>query len=159
MGKIEQNLEKSFSKGPKNTKILSLKGSIFDFRLGHTCHLANLAPPRDSSFRIRMRDSNFLPIRIFFSNKKQHLQKHYLLWTLRDALGILNNQEDGFNINFEEDLSFTVFYRFMEHKKQFIYQQDIPDTFCLCEICENAALMAKAVRKRKYRDILQTHMT
>ena len=45
LGKIDQNLGKSLSKGPKNMKILSLKRSIFDFRLGHTCHLANLVPP------------------------------------------------------------------------------------------------------------------
>ena len=81
--------------------------------------------------------------------EKQYLQKRYLLWTLRDALGILNNQEDGFHVNFEEDLSFGVFYRFMKHKKQFIYQRDIPDTSCLCEVCENASMMAKVVRKQK----------
>ena len=34
--KIDQNLGKSLSKGLKNIKILSHKGSIFDFRLGHT---------------------------------------------------------------------------------------------------------------------------
>ena len=31
---MNQNLGKSLWKGPKNMKILSLKGSIFDFRLG-----------------------------------------------------------------------------------------------------------------------------
>ena len=80
---------------------------------------------------------------------KQYVQKRYLLWTLRDALGILNNQEDGFHINFEEELSFGIFYRFIKRKKQFVYQRDIPDTSCLCEVCENAAMMAKAIRKQK----------
>ena len=41
LGKIDQNLGKSLSKGPKFIKIWS----IFDFRLGHTRHLANLVPP------------------------------------------------------------------------------------------------------------------
>ena len=42
-GKIDQNLGKSLSKGPKNIKILSLKGSVFDFCFRYTCHLANIA--------------------------------------------------------------------------------------------------------------------
>lgn len=68
--------------------------------------------------------------------KKHYEQKRYLQWTLRDALGIVNNQEDGFYIKFQCDLSFAVFYRFIKNKKQFIFQRDIPDTSCLCEICE-----------------------
>lgn len=79
--------------------------------------------------------------------KKHYEQKRYLLWTLRDALGIVNNQEDGFYINFQCDLSFAVFYRLIKNKKQFIFKRDIPDTSCLCEICENAEMMAKGLRK------------
>ena len=37
----------------------------------------------------------------------------------------------------------------MKKKKQFVFQRDIPDTSCLHEICENATLMAKAIRKEK----------
>ena len=37
----------------------------------------------------------------------------------------------------------------MKKKKQFVFQRDIPDTSCLCEICEKATLMAKAIRKEK----------
>ena len=44
LGKIDQNFEKSPSKGPKNIKILTLKESVFDFRLGHPRHLAKLVP-------------------------------------------------------------------------------------------------------------------
>ena len=34
-------------------------------------------------------------------------------------------------------------------KKQFVYQRENPETSCLCEICENAALMGKAARRYK----------
>ena len=34
-----------------------------------------------------------------------------------DALGILNNQEDGFRVNFEENLSLGICYHFIQHKK------------------------------------------
>ena len=63
--------------------------------------------------------------------------------------GTLNNQEDRFHINFEENLSFGIFSRLIRHKKQFVYQRDIPDTSYLCEACENAAMMAKVIRKKK----------
>ena len=75
--------------------------------------------------------------------------KKYLLWSLNDCLSILNNQEDGFSTKFEADLLFAVFYRFMKRHKQFVYQRDIPETSCLCEVYENAAMMAKALRKEK----------
>ena len=97
------------------------------------------------------------------NGKKEYIQKRYLLWTLRDTVGILNNHEDGFQVSFEEDLSFGIFYRFIKSKKQFIYQRDIPDTSCLCEVCENSAMMAKAIKKWKKdhptnaHDIIETY--
>ena len=81
--------------------------------------------------------------------KSSLYKKKNLLWSLNDCLSILNNQEDGFSTKFEADLSFAVFYRFMKRHKQFVYQRDIPETSCLCEVCENAAMMAKALRKEK----------
>ena len=60
------------------------------------------------------------------NGSKQYVQKRYLLWTLRDTLSILNNQEDGFCVHFEEDLSFSAFYHFIKCKKQFVFQRDIP---------------------------------
>ena len=34
-------------------------------------------------------------------------------------------------------------------QKQFIFQRDIPETSCICEVCENAEMMAKGMRKSK----------
>ena len=80
-----------------------------------------------------------------------YVQKRYLLWNLRDALEILNDQKVSFKEKFGETLTFRKFYQFIKKKKQFIFQRDIPDTSCLCEICENATLMAKAIPKEKKR--------
>ena len=86
-----------------------------------------------------------------------YVQKRYLLWNLRDALEILNGQEESFKVKFGEPLTFTKFYQFIKKKKQFIFQRDIPYTSCLCEICENTTLMAKAIGKEK-KAIQQHHM-
>ena len=76
-----------------------------------------------------------------------YVQKRYLLWNLWDALEILNGQKESFKDKFGEPLTFAKFYRFIKKKKPFLFQRSIPDTFCLCEICENAPSMAKAIRK------------
>ena len=78
-----------------------------------------------------------------------YVQKRYLLWNLRDALEILNDLKESFKEKFGEPLTFTKFYQFIKKKKQFIFQRDIPDTSCLCKICKNATLMAKAIQKEK----------
>ena len=52
------------------------------------------------------------------NGQKQFVQKRYLLWTLRDVLGIVNNKDDGFYVKFQCDLSFAVFYQFILNKKK-----------------------------------------
>ena len=49
----------------------------------------------------------------------------------------------------ESIVSFGIFSRLIRRKKQFVYQRDIPDTSYLCEACENPAMMAKVIRKKK----------
>lgn len=46
-----------------------------------------------------------------------------LLWSLRDTLDIVNNQEKGFHVHFEDNLSFSVFYNFMKHKSSFYFKE------------------------------------
>ena len=65
---------------------------------------------------------------------------------IRDALGILNNQEDGFRVIFE---SFGTSFAFIKRKKQLVYQRDVPGTSSLCKVCENYAMMTKAIWKQK----------
>ena len=37
-------------------------------------------------------------------------------------------------------------YKYIKTKKQLILQGNIPDTSCLCEVCKNSCLIAKALR-------------
>ena len=78
-----------------------------------------------------------------------YVQEWYLLWNLRDDFEILNGLKESFKETFGEPLTFTKFYQFIKKKKQFIFQWNIPDTYCLCKIYENATLMAKAIRIEK----------
>ena len=81
----------------------------------------------------------------------------YLLWNLQDALEILNGQKESFKEKSGEPMTFTKFYQFIKKKKEFISQRDILDTSYLCEICDNASLRAKAIRKEK-KAIQQPHV-
>ena len=82
-------------------------------------------------------------------------KKRYLLWSLRNACEAINGL--GFENKFGEPLSFSKFYRFISSKKQIVLQKDIPDTSCLCEVCENASLMARAVTKMKHGHPMNPH--
>lgn len=85
----------------------------------------------------------------------QFVQKQYLLWTIRDLLGIINGSSsmEGVGMNesytdvFDEDLSFTQLYQFLKVRKQYVWNKNIPEASCLCEICENITLFAKGVNK------------
>ena len=87
--------------------------------------------------------------------KRQYCQKRYLLWNLRDLLNILNGNEvagsttgvETFVGRFEKPLSFSLLYNFIRNHKQFIYNQNIPQGSCLCEVCENSCLLAKGINK------------
>ena len=87
--------------------------------------------------------------------EKVYEQKKYLLLSLRDACEAINGL--GFENKFGEPLSFSKFYRFISSKKQIVLQKDIPDTSCLCEVCENASLMARAVTKVKHGHPMNPH--
>lgn len=86
----------------------------------------------------------------------QFLQKQYLLWTLRDLLDIINGSDvSGIGVNdnsfaekFDEKLSLSQLYSFLKAKKQFVWNKNIPEVSCLCEVCENACLFAKGINKQ-----------
>ena len=86
--------------------------------------------------------------------KSSFVQKQYLLWTLRDTLDIINgneleggSNETSFNGRFGKMLSFGRLYNFFKVHKQYVWNRDIPESSCLCEICENACLLAKGINK------------
>ena len=75
------------------------------------------------------------------NGEKSHGQKRYLLWPLRDILDMLNESDisvgDSLKDMFEKELSFTLFYKFIKARKQYIFNCKIPQNTCLCETCEN----------------------
>ena len=75
--------------------------------------------------------------------EKVDKQKRYLLWPMRDILNILNmsGAEESYVQVFEDKLSFTMFHRFLNEHKQYIYNKRIPHNTCLCKICENIVLL------------------
>ena len=83
----------------------------------------------------------------------QYVQKQYLLWTLRDLLDIINGNamavraNENFESVFLEKMSFGQLYQFVKSHKQYIFNRDIPHSSCLCEVCENACLLAKGINK------------
>ena len=93
------------------------------------------------------------------NGERKYEQKRYLLWTIRDLLEIINGG-NGEAINgeifrevFDCSLTFTQLYNYLKSKKQYIYNKYIPHGSCLCEICENAMLMAKEISKGLQNDL------
>ena len=84
---------------------------------------------------------------------KQYSQKKYLLWTIIDILQIANgNQEVVFDENtfhesFGKKLTYRQLYYFLKFHKQYVFNINIPQASCLCEICENVVFVAKGINK------------
>lgn len=79
-------------------------------------------------------------------------QKLYLLWNIKDVLNIANGSgkikvPDTFFHKFEKELTFSQLYDFLKAHKEYAFNKNIPHGSCLCEICENATLLAKALNK------------
>ena len=46
---------------------------------------------------------------------------------------------------FEVKLKFCQLYKFLKEHKEFIFIRDVPQTTCLCEICENVVFVTKVL--------------
>ena len=84
--------------------------------------------------------------------KRQYKQKRYLLWKIRDLLGIINAS------SFQRDLSFRQLYEFLKGHKELVWNEQIPQSFYLCEICENAVLLAIGINSSLKSKILATNV-
>ena len=85
---------------------------------------------------------------------KTYEQKRYLLWKIRDIHDILNGGEligqgnnDSFSDTFGRKLKFTLLYEFLKDHKEYIFNRDIPQWSCLCEVCENVSLLTNGINK------------
>ena len=75
------------------------------------------------------------------NGEKTFVQKNYLFWNLRDVLNIINTGEKSYSNELGKVLSVACFYNFIRKHKQFVYQNNIPASLYLGEICENTCLM------------------
>ena len=76
----------------------------------------------------------------------------YLLQNIRDLLNkpmgcSLANEidTDSFLKVFDKQLTFRQLYAFLKCRKELVFNRDIPQSSCLCEICENILLLAKEI--------------
>ena len=76
----------------------------------------------------------------------------YLLWNIRDLLNIANGcslaneiDSDSFPKVFDKQLTFRQLYTFLKSRKVVAFNRDIPQSACLCEICENLLLLSKRI--------------
>ena len=85
---------------------------------------------------------------------KVYEQKRYLLWKIRDLHEIANGGSvieeaggDSFSNAFGRPLKFALLYDVLKLHKEYIFNRDIPQWFCLCELCENVTLLSTGVNK------------
>ena len=79
-------------------------------------------------------------------------QKRYLLWPLKDLHETLNGRyepddENSYLAKFGKELPFRLFYQFIRENKEYVYNEEMPHFSCLCEVCENGALLAKGLER------------
>ena len=81
--------------------------------------------------------------------EKRCQQKRYLLWHLRDIRNIFNisDAEESSAQAFDDTLSFRMFHRFLNERKQYIYNKRIPQNTCLYEICENTSSFSRKIAR------------
>lgn len=92
--------------------------------------------------------------------------KRYLLWKIHDLLDIINaskviinEQYASFPETFQRDMSFRQVHEFFKGTKELVAWNDqIPQSSCLCELCENAVLLAKGINLSLKSKILATNV-
>jgi len=92
----------------------------------------------------------------------QYAQKRYLRWNLRDLFKIINGNDEIIGSSFQEgfghQISFSLFYDFIKDHKEYVFNKHIPQSSCLCEICENVALLSRGIQNALKIDIpVNTH--
>ena len=86
------------------------------------------------------------------NGERQYAQKRYLLWNLRDLFEIINGNQlntdvETFVTKFGERLRFSQLYELIKCHKEYVFNKSIPQSTCLCEICENTVFLMKGLNK------------
>ena len=77
----------------------------------------------------------------------------HLLWNIRDLLNIANGCSLANEIDtalsslkvFDKQVTFRQLYAFLKSGEELVFKRDIPQSSCLCEICENILLLSKGI--------------
>ena len=95
------------------------------------------------------------------NGKSKFVSIRYLLWIIRDFLDIINgcsgivqNETDDFSTIFDKNLTFRQLYKFLKEHKEFVFNKDIPQASCLCEICDNLIFLVRALSSKRTKPIL-----
>ncbi|KAJ8047025.1 hypothetical protein HOLleu_05901 [Holothuria leucospilota] len=79
--------------------------------------------------------------------ERQYHAKHYLLWYIKEIVPMMNEEIQK---QFQPDEQFKVSYgsrvRFIKPISYMRYRDDMPETTCTCEYCENLELILSAVK-------------
>ena len=76
------------------------------------------------------------------------------MWTLNDLLNIANGSsliknESSFEFSFgKKKIKVHQLYEYIKSIREYVYNRDIPQSSCLCKICENVCFVAKALNKK-----------
>ena len=58
---------------------------------------------------------------------------------------MFKSNKRSFQQELRHKISFSRFYEFRRSQMQYIFNKKIPQTSCLCEICENVVLLSKGI--------------
>ena len=77
------------------------------------------------------------------------------MWTLNIAkiANIANGSsliknESSIEFSFGKKIKFHQLYKYSKSNREYVYNKDIPQSSCLCEICKNVCFVAKALNKK-----------
>ena len=75
------------------------------------------------------------------------------MWTPNDLLNIahgsfLIKNESCFEFSFDKRITFRQLCEYIKSNREYVYNKDIPQSSCFCEICVNVCFVAKALNKK-----------
>ena len=79
------------------------------------------------------------------SGQSQYKAKHYLLWSLKELVGLINQGQTDLPDEQRCEVSYGALWRLLCPVKYILYKGDIPATSCQCDYCENLQLLLTAI--------------
>ena len=81
----------------------------------------------------------------------------YLLWNLNKLIQIANGSTEDdtntFRQSFNKQLTFRQMYEMIKVHKKYVSNRDIPQSTCLCDICENSVYLVKGINIKLPKDM------